>query len=78
VADLVVGQAAEADARQHLEAQRGMVGGAARRLDLWPFWEVDAVPALLVRGVLSDVLTLFRLVETFPKLVDTLLTLVTS
>jgi pimeloyl-ACP methyl ester carboxylesterase len=34
-----------------------LASGAPRRLDLWPFWEVAAAPALLVRGALSDVLT---------------------
>jgi len=37
--------------REDLEA------GAARRLDLWPFWEAVRSPALIVRGALSDVLT---------------------
>ena len=32
-------------------------GGDARRLDLWPFWEVGEQPALIVRGELSTVLT---------------------
>ncbi|MHB8575507.1 MAG: alpha/beta fold hydrolase [Dehalococcoidia bacterium] len=31
--------------------------GEARRLDLWPLWETISVPALIVRGALSDVLT---------------------
>jgi pimeloyl-ACP methyl ester carboxylesterase len=34
-----------------------LLAGEARRLDLWPLWEALRVPALVVRGALSDVLT---------------------
>lgn len=33
-----------------------LAAGAARRLDLWPFWEALTQPALLVRGARSTVL----------------------
>jgi len=34
-----------------------LAANTARRLDLWPFWESLAAPALIVRGALSDVLS---------------------
>ncbi|HZQ36134.1 MAG TPA: alpha/beta fold hydrolase [Dehalococcoidia bacterium] len=34
-----------------------LAAGTARRLDLWPLWEALSVPATIVRGALSDVLT---------------------
>jgi len=34
-----------------------LLAGDARRLDLWPLWEALTVPALIVRGECSDVLT---------------------
>lgn len=34
-----------------------LLAGEARRLDLWPLWEMLTMPVLVVRGGLSDVLT---------------------